>query len=163
MLLTFLTIPEVPFIKRVHSVLIWLPWVDHKHNTHALKLVLSCLKKKGEKKCSWDVLVPEFQRKFTKAQGLCWWGLQGTPYLSVVVGILVITQGPKHAGYINWLDKREKLFRNTHIRSLFSLTWSSETKSTFTFVWLGLWKQMPENLKKFFHRQGSCYMFLFQG
>jgi len=41
-------------------------------------------------------------------------GFQETPYPSAVAGILVITQG-----YINWYDKKEKVFVNTHIRVLF--------------------------------------------
>lgn len=42
-------------------------------------------------------------------------GFQETPYPSAVAGILVITQG-----YINWYDKKEKVFVNTHIRVLFA-------------------------------------------
>lgn len=161
------TTTKVPFIKRFyeifHFVWIWLPWVDRTHHKHACKLVFSCLKENDEEKCRGCASL-EFHRKSPEAIGLWWWGLQGILQPSLVVGILVITQGFDVLVVLtDWMRGKKYLWTLT-LAPCFTLTWSYVRNKIYIHSCLAwLWNQMPENLQKFFYRQGSVHIFLFQG
>ena len=108
------------------------------------------------------MLVVEFQRKFRETTGLFWWGLKGTLPPPLVVGILVITPGPVVLVVLTGWIKGGNM--NTRIRSLFSShLMPGERQSLHLLLFDLMWNQMPENLKKFFYRQGSGHIFLLQG
>lgn len=108
------------------------------------------------------MLVLEFHRKFTEAIGVFWWGLKGALHPSLVVGSLVITPGPVVLDILTGWIKGKNM--NTHMRSLFSSHLMLGEKQNLHLLLFDLmWNQIPENLKKFFYRQGSSYIFLFQG
>lgn len=78
----------------------------------------------------------EFHRKFPEAIGL--WGLHGILQPSLVVGILVITQGSGMLVVLTDWMKGKKYVWTLTLGPCFTLTDPGlETKSTFTLVWLG--------------------------
>lgn len=119
---------KVPFIKRVyeifHFVLIWLPWVDCTHHKHARKLVFLLRKRAWWRKAQIGCASLEFHRKFPEAIGLWWWGLQGILQPSLVVGILVITQGSGVLFVLtDWMKGKKYVWILT-LGPCFTLTWS---------------------------------------
>ena len=89
-------------------------------------------------------------------------GSQRDPPPPLVVGILVITPGPVVLVVLTGWIKGGNM--NTRIRSLFSSHLiPGERQSLHLLLFDLMWNQMPENLKKFFYRQGSGHIFLLQG